>query len=778
MTELHSLADQPVRQRALEPTQSFIVQAPAGSGKTELLTQRYLRLLTTVAQPEQILAITFTRKAASEMRNRILQSLHRARTTQRPAKEHEAQNWDLAQAALRADQQYSWQLESHPARLRIQTIDSLNASLARRLPMLAGMGASMEIAQDQWPIYESVCEQLLEQLGNGSTESAQLESVLLHLANRVPDFMKMLCELLARRDHWLPLLISHRNNADLRDSMERTLRAAIEHHLHNLRDELPADTHAELIELATYSARNRLKDGADAEKTPALDELSQLLVLPPADVSGLRTWLSLAELLCKKDKDKLKPDFYTKVDKRHGFPPDKDGTKNRMQSLLGGLREIPGLAGRFADLYSLPAPAFSDAQWQILQALLQLLPRAVQELMVEFQSIGKVDYVELSLRAIRALGTTDEPTDMALALDARLQHILVDEFQDTSITQMRLLNLLTAGWSTGDGRTVFCVGDPMQSIYRFRQAEVGLFLEMQQHGLPGVPVESLHLQTNFRSTQPIVNWVNASFPQLMPIHDDAELGAVHYSASLPRPDAGETGGVQVHAAIEQTPQQEALQIRTLVQQLLAADTGQKVAILVSGRSHVGPIARELKQAGIAFNAVDIERLQDRSLVQDLIALTRALLHLGDRTAWLACLRAPWCGLSLADLHALAADDKEQTIYSLLNTSGSADIEGQQRLQRFVQVMNSAIAERARHSLRDWVEQTWLALQGPACLRTANELDDADAYFARLDELEVAGDLQDLTRLEAQLSNLFATSGDSMDVTCRDHDHPQVKGAGV
>ena len=102
------LSDKPIRDHALDPSRSFIVQAPAGSGKTELLTQRYLRLLATVEQPEQILAITFTRKAASEMRNRILQSLQRARTTARPDKAHEVQNWELAQAALLADQQRGW----------------------------------------------------------------------------------------------------------------------------------------------------------------------------------------------------------------------------------------------------------------------------------------------------------------------------------------------------------------------------------------------------------------------------------------------------------------------------------------------------------------------------------------------------------------------------------------------------------------------------------------------------------------------------------------------
>ena len=352
----HELADTQARQRALDPAHSFIVQAPAGSGKTELLTQRYLRLLTTVEQPEQILAITFTRKAASEMRNRILQSLTRARTTERPAKEHEAQNWDLAQAALQADQQRGWQLESHPARLRIQTIDSLNAALARRLPMLAGMGASMEIAQDQWPIYEAVCERLLEQLGDGSVESQQLETVLLHLANRVPDFMQMLCELLARRDHWLHLLISHRNDVDLRESIEHTLRAAIEHHLQGLLAELPAATHAELAELAAFSAGNRLQNGAKDIDVEFLQACSAIVHLPPITAEGLTAWRGVALVICKSDGE-----FYKSLTKTQGFPADNKDAKSRMLALLNILRDIPGLDARIADLHTLPSLRFTDA---------------------------------------------------------------------------------------------------------------------------------------------------------------------------------------------------------------------------------------------------------------------------------------------------------------------------------------------------------------------------------------------------------------------------------
>jgi ATP-dependent exoDNAse (exonuclease V) beta subunit len=131
------ISDAAARSAALDPRRSFIVQAPAGSGKTELLTQRYLRLLGTVESPEQILAITFTRKAAAEMRARILQSLQSADAPP-PESAHKRSTWELARAVRAVDAERGWQLMQHPARLRIQTIDALNASLARRLPVIAG----------------------------------------------------------------------------------------------------------------------------------------------------------------------------------------------------------------------------------------------------------------------------------------------------------------------------------------------------------------------------------------------------------------------------------------------------------------------------------------------------------------------------------------------------------------------------------------------------------------------------------------------------------------
>src|SRR5512140_3404459 len=116
-------ADREARAAALDPARSFIVQAPAGSGKTELLIQRYLRLLATVDQPEEVVAMTFTRKAAGEMRERVLAALAGAELPA-PEAEHARLTWTLAKALAAHAARLGWELDAHPSRLAIQTIDA------------------------------------------------------------------------------------------------------------------------------------------------------------------------------------------------------------------------------------------------------------------------------------------------------------------------------------------------------------------------------------------------------------------------------------------------------------------------------------------------------------------------------------------------------------------------------------------------------------------------------------------------------------------------------
>ena len=101
---------------------------------------------------------------------------------------------------------------------------------------------------------------------------------------------------------------------------------------------------------------------------------------------------------------------------------------------------------------------------------------------------------------------------------------------------------------------------------------------------------------------------------------------------------------------------------------LATEPEARIGILVQGRSHLVDVVAELARQGIAFRATDIDPLGERPVVLDLLALTRALAHLADRPAWLAVLRAPWCGLTLGALHSLVGDDREATVAELLRRS--------------------------------------------------------------------------------------------------------------
>ena len=132
------------RDDALDVTRSFIIQAPAGSGKTELLIQRYLNLLAVVQHPEEIIAITFTRKAAAEMQLRVLDALRRAASGNAPQQDHERRTFELASSALARSAKLSWDLVGNPRRMRIMTLDSLNRSILRSQALRPnGTGASV-----------------------------------------------------------------------------------------------------------------------------------------------------------------------------------------------------------------------------------------------------------------------------------------------------------------------------------------------------------------------------------------------------------------------------------------------------------------------------------------------------------------------------------------------------------------------------------------------------------------------------------------------------------
>jgi len=181
----------------------------------------------------------------------------------------------------------------------------------------------------------------------------------------------------------------------------------------------------------------------------------------------------------------------------------------------------------------MPPAQYDDRQWEALEAILALLKPAVAHLKVLFGERGQADFTEFAHGALEALGSVDDPSDLLLSLDQKISHVLVDEFQDTSQSQFSLLEKLVSGWQQGDGRTLFLVGDPMQSIYRFREAEVSLFLKAKHSGVGSVALEPIELSTNRRSQEGLVKWFNESFPRVLPVQEDQTLGAVPYLPASP-----------------------------------------------------------------------------------------------------------------------------------------------------------------------------------------------------------------------------------------------------
>ncbi len=705
------------RREAISPDHSFMVQAPAGSGKTELLIQRFLKLLSTVEHPESIVAITFTRKAAGEMLDRVLQSLRQAQQGNIPESAHGKLTQQLAEDALQQDQRYGWNLLENPGRLRIQTIDSLCISIVSQMPWLARLGAVPRIEENARSLYLEAARRTLMHLEENGPFQSALETTLLHLDNEMGRATRLLADMLGSRDQWIDL--TYEVNEDTRPHLENALKKAVEAGLIAADQLIPAHLHHSWISLAQSS---ETEVPIDQWPTTTADQKDQ--------------WLALAKLvLTEKGTIRKKNKNY--------------------QELLDSLAEIDGAAEALFFIRSLPAPGYTAAHWNILRSLLQCLQLAVAELRIVFSQKNTVDFIELGLAARHALGSPEAPTDLAFRMDQRIMHLLVDEFQDTSVSQYELLSQLTADWQEGDGRTLFLVGDPMQSIYRFRQAEVGLFLNVREQGISSIQPRFLQLVANYRSQGGIVDWVNSCFSRIFPAVNDVSSGAISYSPSqAPSPDSTEPA-VSIHAFGEGQSAEEARTVVRLVQEARLADPQGSVAILVRARTHLPSIVRELRAAGLRFRAVEIDPLDSRMGVRDLLSLTRAMLHRGDRISWLSILRAPWCGLDLQDLHALVFSDRKQIIWNAMQNAVGLSTDGFHRVQRMCGILKQAFEEQGRWPLRQWVERTWLALNGPACLESQSELQDAMDFFDLLEKEESAGDLRDFDAFSERVSQLFA-----------------------
>lgn len=740
-----SLTDQIARSAAIDPTRSFCVSAPAGSGKTELLTQRLLALLARVDRPEQVLAITFTRKAASEMALRVLEKIDQAKQGAPISAEHERQTRQLALDLIAHATRKNWRLDD--TTLNIRTIDSFCHELTRQMPILSGTGGLVEPVDNAQPLYEAAVRNFLAQAGEGEV-GERVVDLLRQFNNRWSKVSELLIALLGRRGDWGKLVGQHHDPAGAEAAILSTLEDLTRHRLALIKHRL-GDQFNPLIAVAN-------------EAQASLDKAPLSL---GGDTESLSDWQALVGMLLTGQHDWRKPGGVTM---RQGFTA-KSEFKAVFLAILESLREDEVLREALIELAHLPDTLQDGAAWDLVVLISSLLPVLQAHLLLVFQQAGTVDHTHVSLAAIQALGSDELPTALAQRLDYQIEHMLVDEFQDTSASQAELLSRLMRGWmehnETGaTPRTLFVVGDAMQSIYGFRYADVSLFLAARQGRMGGMAMEPLTLTQNFRSQREVVQWVNETFTELFGSEDNPHFGRVkHVTASSLVPDTSSPhSGVRIQLFQETDSDREAAAIAKRVGEIHRSDPSASIAVLVRAKGHAGGIATALIEEGVPFASDALRPLSEQPAIESLVILCRWLANSADMVAVLGLLRSQWCGVSLATISALLNAHPGRPLHLLDALQRPPDSLPDDELGRLMHLSHAlcwAQAKRDRLGLPIWVEQVWLRLGGAYC-SSEQELRQVECFFSVLRKAEQTGRGLDISWLQQEMAMAAVEANDT------------------
>ena len=736
-------SDSNLRNKALNPTASFIVQAPAGSGKTETLTQRYLNLLAYVEKPEEIIALTFTNKAANEMHQRIYDALLLAKEDVPPKSSHKNKTFMLARKALNNSKDKNWDLLNNPKRLRITTIDAFCQLLSTQLMFETKDAISGDPTEDSMALYQQAVASLIADTNEKSLWFSALTKLLLHLDNNLEKLHALMAGMLAKREQWLPIVFK----LQLFDPNNKTNQVEIESGFQQIITSLMAALYQRLALDAHHTILRTILDFCNTQGQGQY----QLEPCP----ENLASYLALIKLLFT-EKNQFRRQFNVK----NGLP----AADNKAKEYILWLKEYietfdkstcDDIVEIAASLKIFEVITFDEDQWEILVAIAIVAKHAAQYLRLTFSQHNKMDFNEVALTALSVLGTPESPTNLALYLDYKLKHILIDEFQDTSILQYKLLQLLTSEWQPNDGKTLFIVGDPMQSIYRFRQAEVSLFLKVRDHGIGDLRPKFLRFCCNFRSDKLIVDWVNRHFSAIFPKYDDINFGAMAYAPSTT--DAQVVSTTAIDCCCFEDRNEEAKAICDEIITYQQRYPNHSIAILVRSRSHLSAIINMLKVRNISVSAEGIDSLFHQPQIQDLLALTCVLSNPENVYYWMSLLRSELFGFTLAELHQI--QHLPQACFSARLAgylTKHQTIAHHKKLLHFLSWLESDSFHFQRSSLRKRLTIIWQNLDGFAIYQDRQLFDE----FTRLLIKHLSADktnIADITLFIETLEKSYATA---------------------
>lgn len=605
------LPDAPARAAAVDPAENVVLEASAGTGKTRVLVERYVNLLRAGVEPDHILAITFTRKAAAEMRQRIIERLREASRLS----EFDAGRWRDIQGRL--------------GDIAISTIDAFCLSLLREFPLEADVDPGFDLADD--------------------TQVPRLVSESLDAAFRI-------CRGVAAADEDVALVFAQLGERRLRAGIAALLarRLVAPEVLRRYLARGPRDLTAAV---ACRNAAARLRDlfgsvrgGLDAflDDGPIRHPQFAMLAADVRSLAGGESPLSGPDTF-RNFVDRLRAYFLTQGGDPRGrnftgtiFKADDCRTPDAWRRHRQAAGEIaPAVADAIRGFRRDLNVVMSRGVWRIFAIALQQYERTLDD-------HGVMDFAGVLDRAVRLLRDLDEFAESRLRLEARHRHVLVDELQDTSRAQWDLVLQLVRSWGEGLGAaadaippSIFVVGDRKQSIYGFRDADVSVvdeaavFIEGLRPG--GQPRQAITV--SFRSAPSILAFVNDVFDAIVrgaPSAADRK-DAFRYDDRDRFPIAGDAAGgglgVIVGATVQEAAERVADEIVSLLSGSIVRDrlTGLRreakpadVAVLFRSRDSHRDFEAALDRRGVPTYVYKGLGFFESDEVQDVVALLRYL----------------------------------------------------------------------------------------------------------------------------------------------------------
>ena len=717
-------SDHQVRKKALGQG-SFIVQAPAGSGKTSLLVKRFLNRLLDVKSPKEVLALTFTNKAAAEMAQRLKEALE--------GKSEDNEIKKIVEKISKHALKNKWD-EGYIDSLMVMTIDKLALRLIKQTPILSSSGVNFLTDEDPDDLYRETIRETI-------TSNAENHLLFKYFDYDYHKLTEQLLALISKRDQWLPIVSGLLRSDD--KNIEEIYGTYYTNELNIWVEEKikPNFTNEDLKELeiiVSYLADNKNIDRKDKLRSSINYEF----------------WFYIRDLILTKSGKQIRK----KIDTSSGFPATNVG-KEIKERLLKLIELKINKFNILIDFFNVTHHKNIVDIYPLITPFCLLLIDMVTRLNEKFKERRIIDFTQIMGNAVEALRDTHLP----LILDQNISHILVDEFQDTNESQLIFIELLTQNFAGNPEKSFFAVGDPMQSIYRFRKAEVEIFSRVQKNGISDLKLTSLFLKVNFRSNKNIIDWLNNSFSKAFPLIDDSDEGSVPYSSCESSNDNLE-GGMELIALTCDTKSKtaqyeaEALYVLNLIKDTRKSNPDASIAVLTRSKAHLSELITLInkKDTSIPIDAIEMSKILSNQTFQDILCLTKALFDFSDRTNWIAALKSPWCGLSINDLVLLFEKDHKSLVWELINNidnTSRLDKNSARRLRSFVEVIRENIQYRGRISHRYFVEGIWRQLNGEESMVDSNDIQNIDLFLELLEEASEILSI-DFIKLERLIENKF------------------------